>query len=105
VHAAIHTSAVGSKNILYLYMPGGWGQVQEVLDPVDVVGPVGHRRTQLAVRNPPRDAVVVVEEHFSQLPRCIEVGPAWQTQVSRLENPESNAFLRKGNRLSDKIKD
>mmetsp|Transcript_14658 Transcript_14658/g.34873 ORF Transcript_14658/g.34873 Transcript_14658/m.34873 type:complete len:324 (-) Transcript_14658:809-1780(-) len=48
----------------------GWArELHQVLQPVDVVEAVGHRRDEVPPRDPPVDLVVVVEDRPGQLPR------------------------------------
>ena len=44
------------------------GKEQQVLQPVDVVGPVSHSRDQLAGLQLPADAVVMLQQRPRQLP-------------------------------------
>lgn len=46
-----------------------------MFNPTDVIRPVGYSRTELGIRNPPVERVVVMKQNTGEFTGGIEVGP------------------------------
>lgn len=60
---------------------------------MDVVGPVGHCRAELPIRNPPVEAMVVKEKDAAELAGGIEVAPV--DSGSAFATVEDEVFKRR----------
>lgn len=65
---------------------------------MDIIGSVGHRRAELAIRNPPMEVMVMEEEDTCELTCGVEVGPvnSGATSVVGVEDEGVEGRVKRG---------